>query len=72
MIKKKIIIEINKQGEVQIIAEGYIGDSCQKSEILNKILKQISSEGEIDVMEKLFEETHVMEERKEISVEELI
>lgn len=72
MTKKKIIIEINKQGEVQITAEGYVGNSCQKSEILNKILKQISSEGEIDVVEKLFEETLATEEKKEISIEELI
>lgn len=67
---RKIIIEINKEGEIQVKAEGYTRNSCQKSETLNKILKQISNEGEIDVIEKLYEETPTLE--KEISVEELI
>lgn len=67
---KKIIIEINKEGEIQVKAEGYVGNNCQKSEILNKILRQLSDEGEIDVIKKLYEETPILE--KEISVEELI
>jgi len=69
MSKKKIIIEIDKHGAINVEAEGYVGDSCLKSALLEKILKQISSEGEIDRVEKLFEESTV---KKELTVEELI
>lgn len=65
-MSRKIVIQIDKEGNVKVDAVGYVGDSCMKSQTLKKILETV----EVDEMEKLFEDNFI--ENKEVNYEELI
>ncbi|MEM3426665.1 MAG: hypothetical protein QW212_00190 [Nitrososphaerales archaeon] len=61
---KKVILEIDKEGKVELRGEGYERDECMRSEKLRKLLQSVE---EIDSMRKLYQE-----QKKEVSYEELI
>ncbi len=53
---KKVIFEIDKEGKVLIRAEGYYGNQCEYSPNIRKLLELLKAQGEIDKIEKLYEE----------------
>ncbi len=61
----KVVLEIDKEGKVELRGEGYKEDECLKSPKLQKLLRSID---EVDTMKKLYEQ-----KQKEVeSYEELI
>lgn len=65
---KKVIFEIDKEGKVSLRAEGYKEDECMKSPLVQKLLKTLKEEGEIDKETKLYQE----QKQVEVNYEELI
>lgn len=61
---RKVVFEIDKEGKVELRAEGYKGDECMRSEKVRKLLSAID---EVDSMKKLYEE-----KKQEVNYEELI
>lgn len=53
MQKRKIIIQITKDGEVKINAECFVGDECMKNEIVRKLIEILQKEGMIDEIQRL-------------------
>ena len=53
---KKVVFEIDKEGKVLIRAEGYQGNQCEYSPNVKKLLELLKAQGEIDKVEKLYEE----------------
>ncbi len=63
----KVVFEISKEGHVELRGEGFEKDACMRSEKLQKLLRTIKQEGEID------KETRLYQDQKEVlSYEELI
>ena len=52
---KKVVFEIDKEGKVLIRAEGYQRNQCEYSPNVKKLL-ELLAHGEIDKVEKLYEE----------------
>ncbi|WP_029523585.1 hypothetical protein [Persephonella sp. KM09-Lau-8] len=52
----KIIVEIDKEGTVNVEGVGFEGNSCEKSKTLNKILNYLKQEGEIDQITRKYQE----------------
>jgi hypothetical protein len=53
---KKVVLEIDREGQVSIRAEGYQGNQCEYSPHVKKLLELLKAQGEIDKVEKLYEE----------------
>lgn len=53
---RKVVFEIDKEGQVYIQAEGYQGSECMKSKKVQELIKLLEREGQIDNMEKLYQE----------------
>ncbi len=62
---RKVVFEIDKEGQVYIQAEGYQGSECMKSQKVQDLIKLLEKEGQIDNIQKLYQE-----EKK--TIEELI
>ena len=72
-MSKKIIIEVDKEGLINIDADGYRGSSCEKSKILNQIINYLQKEGEIDDIKLKYTESETVKEENTISIiDELI
>ncbi len=66
----KIIIEIDKEGVINVEGVGFEGNSCEKSKTLNKILTYLKQEGEIDQITRKYQEKQ--ENTQTIKIEDLI
>ena len=53
---KKVVFEIDKEGKVLIRAEDYQRNQCEYSPNVKKLLELLKAHGEIDKVEKLYEE----------------
>lgn len=65
MQKRKIIVQITKEGEVRIDAENFKGDECMRNDIVKKLIEILQKEGEIDEIQKLnqIQENEITEEQ---------
>ncbi|MFN3263284.1 MAG: hypothetical protein ACK42C_00100 [Aquificaceae bacterium] len=53
---KKVLLQIDKEGKVEFIAQGYQGSECMKSPLVQELLKLLEREGQIDALQKLYQE----------------